>query len=191
MKRILAVLISLSLIFCLVGCKGTDKKKTEHSIDVEYYAKLGQIPEYEYKLGSDAEAMRTAFDAEDQKNAEGDDDGHLHSVYSLMEMDDYSFLSYKNANYYYKNDNDSVFAVVGLDTAYGFSVGTVILEVKEALSKFKPKETDGKYDKIFFMPISDTYTSLEYEFGKNTVIFVFEENLLCATMICESAYFVE
>ncbi|MBR4072727.1 MAG: hypothetical protein IKK24_02180 [Clostridia bacterium] len=190
MKRIFAFILCLCLVFCLVGC-GKDKKKDDnkpaHSVDVEYYAKLGQIPEHKYALGADVKEMQDAFDAEDEANKENSDDDHLHSVYSLMEMDDYSFLSYSNANYYFNdNSDDSVYCIVSLDTAYGFEIGDMNVEIKEALSKFSTEEKQGDKETLFFLPGAEGCTYLEYTFGENTVIFAFQDNSLCATMLKKS-----
>ena len=38
-------------------------------------------------------------------------------------------------------------------------------------------------EKIFFLPMSQNFTYLEYTFGENNLIFVFEENGLCATAL--------
>ena len=186
MKKITALLLCFILFFAFTGCK--DKAKNDntpaHSIDVEYYAKLGQIPEHKYALGADAVEMQAAFEDEDEKNAEEHEDEHFHSVFSLMEMDDYSFLSYGNANYYFKGDsNKSVYCIVSFDTAYDFKIGDVTIEVKKALSKFEAEEKQGDSEKLFFLPNAEDCTYLEYTFGDNTVIFAFQDSSLCATMI--------
>ena len=191
MKKIFAVLIALSLVFCLCGCSkdNDDTLKTEHTVDVEYYAKLGKIKECEYQLHSSANDMKEAFDKIDEENAENEDEyGHTHSVYSLMELDDYSLLAYDNANYYYEDtSDDEVFAIVALDTAYDFPIGTLNVEVKSALSKFEAEEKQGNEEIIFFMANPEKYTYIDYQFGNNTVAFIFENNALCATLLADSS----
>jgi len=186
MKRLLAITLILCLALTFVGCgKDKDKKDTKpaHSIDVEYYAKLGQIPECKYTLGADAKEMQKEFEAEDKAHEENADGIHSHSVFSLMEMDDFSFLSYENASYYFKNDDKEVYSIVSFDNSYGFEIGDMDVEIKDALSKYEVKEKQGDKDSIFFLPAAESYTYLEYVFGEKTVRFVFQNNALCAVAL--------
>ena len=69
MRRLVALFLCLFLMLTFTAC-GKDKKDNKnetHTVDVEYYAKIGQIPEHKYHLGSDAVEMKNAFDAEDEK----------------------------------------------------------------------------------------------------------------------------
>lgn len=182
MKRLLALLLCLFIMLTFAAC-GKEKTKNNnetHSVDVEYYAKIGQIPEHKYHLGSDAKEMKEDFDAEDQKNADESEDGHTHSVYSLMEDDDYTILAYENANYYYKDDG-KISAIVSLDSSYDFQIGDFASQIKKVVGE--AEEKDGNKEAIFFLPAPDSYTYLEYTFGENTLVFVFESNSLCATAL--------
>ena len=191
MKRIMAFILCACMVFLLSACAEKEEKtKTEHSVDVEYYAKIGQIPEHTYHLGADADEMEEAFEEEDERNeenAENDPDAHLHSVYGLMERDDYSILSYNGANYYFKDDG-KISAIVSLDDAYGFKIGQLSPEIKKALSKFETEEKKGTEDVIFFLPAAESYTYFEYKFGENTVIFTFQNNALCAVALVGANY---
>ena len=183
MKKITALILCLILAFAFCGCgKEKENKKAAHSVDVEYYAKLGQIPEHKYTLGADASAMEDEFKAEDEANSTEEADGHTHSVYSFMEMDGYSFLSYANANYYFKDDKN-VGCIVSFDTSYDFQIGALTVEIEEALNEFPTEEKQGNSDVLFFLPSAESYTYLEYTFGENNVIFAFQNSSLCAVMI--------
>jgi len=183
MKKIIALILCVLLSLTLYGCKKTtDNEVKEHSVDVEYYAKIGNIPEHKYQLGADATEMENKFKAEDEANNSEDSDTHNHSVYSLMEADDYSFLSYGNANYYFKKEK-KIGCIVSLDTSYGFQIGALTVEVKEALNEFSAEEKQGNSDVLFFLPSAESYTYLEYTFGENNVIFAFQNSSLCAAMI--------
>ena len=184
MKKFIALFLCFVLALVFVGCSNKDKSdsknKNAHSVDVEYYAKIGKMPEHNYKLGSDAEKMKKDFEAEDQKNAEDSEDGHTHSVYSLIEGDEHDILIYKNAKYYYGQDG-KVSMIVSLDDSYGFKVGDISKQIIDAVGETEEKK--GDEETLFFLPMPETYTYAEYTFGENKVIFVFGENLLCATAI--------
>lgn len=183
MKKVIALFLCLVLSLVFVGCaeKGkTEDKKESHSVDVEYYAKIGQIPEHKYALGDDAEKMIKEFDDIDQKNAEESEEDHTHSVYSLIEGDDHNILIYESAKYYYKSDS-KVSAIVSLDDSYGFKVGDVSHQITKVLGECEEKK--GDKETLFFLPMPESCTYIEYKFGDNTLIFAFEENLLCATVL--------
>ncbi len=183
MKKIITFILCMLLTLTLCGCKDTtDNEVKEHSVDVEYYAKIGNIPEHKYQLGADADDMENEFKAEDEAHASENSDGHNHSVYSFLEAEDYSFLSYGNANYYFKEDK-KIGCIVSLDTSYGFQIGALTVEVKEALSEYDAEEKQGNSNVLFFLPSAESYTYLEYTFGENNVIFAFQNSSLCATMI--------
>lgn len=188
MKRIIALILCVSMAFLLSGC-GQKEKKSEpkHSVDVEYYAKIGQIPEHKYHLGADAEEMEEELEKEDEKNREENPDAHLHSVYGLIEREDYDILAYSGANYYFKKDG-KISAIVSLDKSYGFEIGDLSLEIKKALSEFEAEEKKGTEDVIFFLPSAESYTYFEYKFGENTVIFTFQNNALCAVALVGANY---
>ena len=184
MKKIIALFLCFILALVFAGCgskdKSDSKNKDAHSVDVEYYAKIGKMPEHSYGLGADSKEMKKAFDAEDKKNEEASEDGHIHSVYSLIEDDEHDILIYENAKYYYGQDGE-VSMIVSLDESYGFKIGDISKQIIDAVGKTEEKK--GNKEAIFFLPMPETYTYAEYTFGENNVIFVFQENLLCATAI--------
>lgn len=184
MKKFIALFLCFVLVLAFAGCANKDKSDSKnddaHSVDVEYYAKIGKMPEHEYAIGTDAEKMKKDFEAEDQKNAEDSEDGHIHSVYSLIEDEEYDILIYENAKYYYGQDG-KVSMIVSLDDSYGFKVGDISKEIINAVGETDEKK--GDKETLFFLPMSETYTYAEYSFGENNVIFVFDGNLLCATAI--------
>ncbi len=183
MKRIIALILSICMALMLCACgEKKENNESEHSVDVEYYAKIGQIPEHTYHLGSDAEEMEEAFEEEDEKHEEENPDAHLHSVYGLMERDNYSILAYKDANYYFKDDG-KISAIVSLGDSYGFKIGDLSVEIKKALGKFELDEKKGTEDVIFFLPSAESFTYFEHTFGENKVIFTFQDNALCAVAL--------
>ena len=51
MKKLFAVLLTFALLVSFAGCGGKTKKNNDN-VDLQYYAKIGQIPEVEYKLSA-------------------------------------------------------------------------------------------------------------------------------------------
>ncbi len=184
MKRIFCVLLSLSLILGFSAC-GKAEIPSDSGIDIEYYANLGKIPECEYNLGTDAASLREALTA--YAESEEGQDGY----FDITESDDGTVCmqtgSYK---YYYNSENeaDGITAIASFDTAYGFETGEVIVTVKEALSGVNYTEEEVNDDNAFFLfvPIEGTVIRCEYE--KNTVLFVFEDNALCAVAVCRNDF---
>lgn len=186
MKKITALFLSFLIILTFSACGKQEKKeKNTHTVDVEYYAKIGQIPEHKYHLGSSAEDMREDFKAQEQENSEDSNDGHAHEVYTLIEDDNYDILVYENANYYYKDDG-KISAVVSLDNSYDFKIGDLAKQITDVLGESEIK--DGDEDAIFFLPMPENYTYLEYKFADNNLIFVFEQNALCATALVKENF---
>lgn len=192
MKRILVLLLCFSLLFTLAGCGKEDTASAPEGLDVEYYANLGQMPECEYKLGDDVDNALAEMKAlEDSEHSEEDEDeaGHSHEGFFVTEMEDedYSSLQTGTFSYYYKTDaKDKGFThIVSFDKAYGFEYGTVSIEIKDALSArgLETAERDITSDEAFFMPGAYGCTALEYNFENTTVMFIFQDNLLCATAL--------
>ena len=188
MKKVLALLVCVCIVLLLSGCadKG-EEKQIKHTIDVEYYAKLGQIPEQSYHLGDDAKEMTAELDNLESQREEEEPDGEEHHLYDIVKTDDYSIISYNNAKYYYKKDG-KISAIVSLDTAYDFQMGDLSSRIKEALSEFEAVEKAGDRDTVFFLPASDSYTCLEYTFGENKVIFTFFDSALCAVALLKADF---
>jgi len=182
MKRLTALVLSIFMLFTFAACGKEEKQqeKTAHSVDVKYYAKIGQIPEHKYHIGSSAKDMKEDFQKEGEEQAQEAEDGHTHAVYSFIEEDDYCILVYENANYYYKDD-EKISAIVSLDNSYDFKIGYLPKQITDAIGECDLE--DGNKEKIFFLPMPDNYKYLEYTFGENKLIFVFEQNALCATAL--------
>lgn len=174
MKRVLMIVLSLALMITFVSC---DKKNTSsdvEGIDVEYYAKIGKVPECEYRIGSKAEDILSKLKAEN---------GEESSYYGEMESGDYKVITTSGFNYFYKKD--AVCYIVDYDVAYGYDIGTISIEIKKDMSArgFETSERDLTEDEKSFIMGALNCTCFEYNFGKNTVLFVFQDNALCATVL--------
>ena len=183
MKRLVLILVCLSLVFCFAGCDKKNTSSGKESVDVEYFAKLGQIPECEYKLGTDASEILKDFE-EKTKNPPSADESFY---YEEIERGDYNGILSADQSYYCKKSDKKkeVTHIVDYGTAYGFSIGAVSIEIKNALADmgFETAERDISDSEKQFVIASDNCTCLEYEFEKNTVVFVFADNALCATIL--------
>ena len=192
MKKLICLMLSLCFILTLTAC-GNKDKKNDNALDLEYYAKLGQIPEADYTLGTDVQkvtdelkALRDKADAEHQ-----DDPNHNHGhdeeefYFEIVEGQNNVLLDNGNICYYYNkaNKDKGISYIVSYDSAYGFELGTVILEVKEALAGYELIEEPLTEENAFFASYAFDGTVLKAELESATVIFVFQENELFATAI--------
>ena len=184
MKRVLPIILSLVLMFTFVSCK-TDKNTADlQGVDVEYYANLGKIPECEYTLGSSAEDLienlkQKQNNAENSENPDEEGDGY----YQEMKSGDYNMIMTASFSYFYKKDG--ITHIVSYDKSYGYDIGTISIEIKKEMSArgFETAERDLTDDEKPFILGSSDCSCLEYRFKDNTVLFVFQDNSLCATVL--------
>lgn len=184
MKKLLAALMSVCIIFCFTACQDADTSSASKSatdIDIVAAVKGGGIPEGEYTLGDDYD---TLFN---QLTNNGEDvDGMF---YQRSEEGEFSVLSDANGYscYFLTEDKDKgIVAIATFGDAFGFSHSTMANEVLSSLKEqgIEAEETPADSDDVFFMPSSVGYTQIECEIADNTVIFVFQDSLLCATALC-------
>lgn len=180
MKKALVLFLSFVLIFSFCACRG-EKKKAENSVDVEYYAKLGQMPESEFKIGDDVEQMKTELNKrfEEQEDA----------VYNFVEGSETALIDIGHLNYYYYKDkvDDGISYIISYDKGFGFESGTVSLEVIDVLSDFEYKREKINDQNAFFVLAANDGEVLKYTFSKYTVTFIFIDNALYATTIYKTS----
>ncbi len=179
MKRILSFLLCLILILSLTACNKNDTSSDVSSVDVEYYAKLGSMPECKYKLGTDIETIKK--DLEEHYNDKSED----HAVYEVVEGEETVLIDGGDFQYYYYKDkaDKGISYIVSFEKAFGFDVGTVSVEIEDALKNFKYTEEDMNDDNSFFVFGGGSGKVLKYKFSANTVSFVFVNDALYATAI--------
>ena len=195
MKRLLALILSLALCFCFASCKKDEKKQSKIGVDVEYYANAGQIPEFPYHLGQDVDKMLKELE-EKQKEAEEKYADHDHDHSDEIESNFHYhneemgwIQTYGDNGYIYrydpKNKSKGINRIISSNTAYGFKTSDVSSEVRDALSSygFNAKERDLTDKEISYYGASENATCLEYKFGANTVLFVFNDNALFLTTL--------
>ncbi len=195
MKKFLSLILCATLVFAFSAC-GKKDKENKNTVDLEYYASLGQIPEAEYSLGENPDTVIDGLNKlNEQAEAEHEDDpNHNHGhdeqefFFEIVQGEKNVLLDNGNICYYFNKANKAkgISYIVNYDTAYGFPIGTVILEVKEALSDIKFTEEAISEENAFFASYVIDGTVLKAEFENSTVIFVFQENELFATAIFNS-----
>lgn len=186
MKRVLALIICLTLTFCLCGCKG-NKKKNENGIDIEYFVNLGQIPENDIVLGTTPENLKKALDERSKESEEnGEDYG-----YNEIEGDKNVLVEEGPYDYYYKKDNpeNGIGYIVSYKDAFGFKLGDIIVEVKKQLEDYNVESVNANEKNAFFY-FGDYSKAqvLKITFEKNSVLFLFEDNALCATAVYSNEF---
>lgn len=188
MKRVLPIILSVVLMFTFVACKSDKNTADLQGEDVEYYANLGKIPECEYTLGGSAEDLienlkQKQNNAENSENSDEEGDGY----YQEMESGDYNMIMTASFSYFYKKDskNKGITHIVSYGKSYGYDIGTISIEIKKEMSSrgFETAERDLTDDEKAFILGSSDCSCLEYGFKGNTVLFVFQDNSLCATVL--------
>ena len=180
MKRIIAILLCLLMIFTLAACR-KDDKKGELEVDIEYYAKLGTMPDMKYSLGDGVEKTEEALS---QSNADGD---HGESIYSSYEVGDKTVMSDGNICCCYETENEDkgITHIAIYGGAFGFEQGTVSTQIRDTLAAagYEAKEKEAEKSDLFFIPGAAGLTVLKYEFKENTVMFVFQDHALSAGVV--------
>ncbi len=176
MKKIICLILSLALVFSFAACGKEKEEVKENSVDIEYFAKLGQIPECEYKLGADVETLKDEL----SKQAEEND-----TYYEVQEGEETVLVYDGKHNFYYLKDEEEagISYIASYDNAFGFEIGEISLTVKEALGEIDFVEEELSSDNAFFIFGAQNGSVIKCEIGKNTLMFVFDNNALCATAL--------
>ena len=179
MKKIASILLCIVLLLTVTACGANGSNKSKHSIDIEYYAKLGKISDVDYKLGDNVE------EAKDTLHLTLDDHGEPN--YYDYPSGEYTVMTDGNVCICYKTEEASsgITHIVKLGEAYGFGVGAMSTQIREVMSNmgYDASEREAKKSETFFLPASSGLTVLEYEIKDNTVLFIFVEHALSATVI--------
>lgn len=196
MKKLCCLLMCLSITLCLCACKDKEAEKLEPKVDLEYYAEHGQMLEAKFSLGADPIKVETELSAvNEQLEAEHtEDSNHAHEhdqeefFFERIEGETEVLLDNGNICYYYKKDkaDKGISCIVNYDTAYGFELGTVILQVKESLAGIKLTEEAWSGENESFATGISNGRVVKAEFKKATILFIFQESELFATAIYNS-----
>lgn len=189
MKRIIALCLTVALIFSFAGCKSEDKKNEGYSVDIGYYISVGQIKEAQFSLGTPIEGVNKVI--KEQSSEEHSGDGHDDQII-LIEGSNYNYYNAPDFYYYYNvgNEDKGISCIVGFTDIYGFSVGQAgEYEVKSALELEELSPVSGIADEkeFFFMPFSlENCKKLTCTYENKVLIFYFENDILIAGVIYNS-----
>jgi len=179
MKRFLCLVLCIVFAFSFTACGKKDDTKSNHTVDIAYYAALGRLDQFDYSLGDDIEETKTALSKTP--------DDHGDSNYFDYPSGEYTVMSDGAVCCCYKTDDMAagVTHIVKYGDAYGFTAQTVSTQVRDVLSKmgFDATEREAKKGELFFLPAGADMTVLEYKIKDATVLFVFQEHALSATVI--------
>lgn len=189
MKKFLAFILVILVIFTFVSCK---KKETNTAtIDVEYYANLGKMPEIEFSLGDDVETVKKGLEKnyDEYLESEKDNENHNHDhdstavTFNEIEGKNNVLLNNGTTYYYYvkAKADDGIAYIVHREKSFGFELGTSIVDVKKALGDTKHNESEVTDENAFFATGLTNGTLLEIVNGDVVTMFVFHENELYAT----------
>ena len=169
MRKLICALICLFVLFSFAGCKDTNKAKGD-GVDIEYYVNLGAIPESDIKIG----------DKEPESTNENED-------YFFSENGNESYFSNGDFVYYYDSSKKdaTVKAISAFSKFYGFEIGAVTIEISDLLEAQELEYTERapKTDELFFLPSTGNFSVIEYKAQKHTLLFVFQDNSLCAAYL--------
>ena len=192
MKKFLCLILTITLVICFVSC-GKEKQENKNTIDLEYYAKLGKMPEAKYCLGENPQTVIDGLDGilEQEEAEHKEDPNHEHGhdeqefYFEVVTGEKNVLLDNGNICYYYNKENESngISCIVSYDSAFGFPIGTLILDVQDAISEFEPYEEPLTAENAFFADYVIDGTVLKAELNDATFVFVFQENALFATAI--------
>lgn len=187
MKKLLCVVLCLIMTLSFVAC-GDKKGDNELDVDVEYFAKLGQISDVDYSLGDDVEDTKKSLEAADAANADAAAEGeHVHAGFFEYPSDKYTVMSDGKVFCCYETDKKDagITHIVKNGDAYGFYQGAISTQVRDTMSElgFDATERDAEDGELFFLPGSAGLTVLEYKIKDHTVLFIFAEHALSATAI--------
>jgi len=176
MKKLLSLLLVCVFVFSFTACGEKKEEEKQGTLDIEYYAKSGQMPECDYTLGSNVEDVKSQLSRKSEESE---------AVYNVTEGENNVLIESGTFSYYYKKakPEEGIGCIVNYGKAYGFENGTVIVEVKEAIKGCEYTEEALNEENAFFMFGAADGTVLKCTADGNTVIFVFKENALCATAI--------
>lgn len=187
MKQIICFLLCFLFVFSLCACSKGDSD-VEHDVDIEYYAKLGKIPECEFALGADIDALKEKME-ERLSVVESGDHSHGEFAYTFIEGEQTALVDCGVYRYYYYKDSKAggVSFIASFEDAYGFKMGDSITEIRKILKEFDYKESTLNDDNSFFLNGSAEGVCLSAEFDKYTVSFIFVDNALTATAIYDGS----
>lgn len=182
MNKIFSLVLAMVLVFSFTACGKKETSSDSNSVDIEYFAKLGQIPECEFAIGDSIAEIKEHYSTEEEEEAEHSD--HSHDLYEIVEGEKSVLIDCGTQGYYYLKDKESngVSYIVSYEDAYGFKLGDLLPDIKNAIEKYDFSEETANEENAFFL-FSTGGSVLKCSFGNYTLMFAFENDALCATAL--------
>lgn len=181
MKKIFCLILSLTMIISFAACGKDKENEKTATVDIEYYAKLGAIPECKYKLGESAETIKAALSSEEASAVSAGEE----YAYNVTEGEKSVRIDNGDFSYFYEKDKeaDGISYIAAFNKAYGFDTGTSVLDVKDALTGFDYTEEAADDSNAFFLMGTYNSSVIKYTFDSTVIMFVFEDSELFAATI--------
>ena len=190
MKKIISITLAFFIALWFVGCK-PNTTKTNHTTDVEYYAKLGKIKEVEFSLGTQEKDLSDHYG--DGKIIDAGDHEHYVEL-NRIEGNKTVRLDAGNLLFYYEKakKEKGISAIISFDTAYDFEVGIAMpADIQNAITA-KGTLTDATPEQLYFLPASDSDAKvLSYTFDNIRLDFFFINDFLSATVLTDTNNWTE
>ena len=103
MKKFFSIVLSAVMLLSFAACKNNDNSSKSNTVDLEYYAGLGQLPECNYKLGDSIETLKSELSAANDQAGENGED----YVYSVTEGEETVRIDNGTFVYYYDKEKES------------------------------------------------------------------------------------
>ncbi len=194
MKKIIAVLLALVIVFAFAGCAkkdggtGDTSSVENRSDEIADAVARGEIPEADYKLGDKVSTLSERYTeiVNEQYQNQG---GHVHGdgdiYYDRSEDDNMVNYTIGTYGYCYLKDNskNGISVIISFDNAFGFSQGSSRKDVEDRLSSLKTQKLNAGESELYLIPQLSEAIILRYVSGKYQLDFYFSGNELVATVL--------
>ncbi len=193
MKKIIAVLLSASLILTFVGCKeekgsdGTSSTVSQyvHETNIYDYAKKGEIPEVPFKLGESVEKVKKNFKDTIPQGSEIEDLIITEGTLTVQMDGGNSMFFYEKAN-----EKSGIALIVAKEEAFKLSMGGVYSaqDIIDMIEQKDYKLGAATEADVFFLPgAASDYECLSYSAGDFVLKFIIINGYVSAATLTNPA----
>ncbi len=192
MKKIIALLLALLMIFTLSACGKEEEKDKTAKATIDSYAEKGEIPEIKVSLGTTVDKVKEVFPAPSNDVDEENKDVLLGETEGTLAV----CLETFNASFYYEKANIehgiSVIAVTG-GSVFGLELGNTTTK-SDITSKLEAKYTESiaTPEQQYFLPgYSENCQIISATFGKIRLDFFLSDGFLIAATLTNTEYWTD